>query len=95
MNRLLVAPLVLGLLVLGAVPADAQLPRPERPYRGLFGGGTGNWEQSLVANASLGGGWDDNLVADARGGTGRPRASDLDRSFKGSVAQATTSLQYC
>jgi hypothetical protein len=94
MNRYLAAPLALGLLLLASLPAHAQLPRPERPYRGLFGGGTGNWDQSLVATASAGAGWDDNLIADARGGTGRARQSDLDRSFRGSVAQASAGLQY-
>lgn len=89
----LVLSFALGFLVLAAVPAHAQLPRPERPYRGLFGGGTGNWEQSLVANASIGGGWDDNLVADARGD--RPaRPNDLNTSARGGLGQFSGALAY-
>jgi hypothetical protein len=55
------------LLVLSAAPARAQTPRPERPYRGLFGSGVGEADQSLVASATLTAGWDDNLLAAARG----------------------------
>jgi hypothetical protein len=58
--------------LLHAVTAAAQTstppPRPERPYRGLFGGGVGNAEQLLTVNVSLGAGYDDNIFGD--GGTG-------------------------
>lgn len=42
--------------------------RPERPYRGLFGGGGSgsNTEQSLTATGSIGGGYDTSILADAR-----------------------------
>jgi hypothetical protein len=50
---------------LADVPAYAQAPRPERPYRGLFGSNTANLDQQLAASASVGGGYDDNLLADA------------------------------
>lgn len=54
-----------------AVPASAQMNppprRPERPYRGLFGGGVGTTEQQLTASFSLGGGYDDDLSAEAGG----------------------------
>lgn len=93
MKSLLVASFAVGLVALAVVPANAQLPRPERPYRGLFGGGTGNWEQSLVANGSLGWGWTDNVVAEALGRrTGRP--GDLDRNHRGGSGQASGALAY-
>jgi hypothetical protein len=77
----------------GATPLWAQLPRPERPYRGLFGStGTVDAEQTLTLNASVGAGYDDNLVAEARGGTARP--SDLNTSLRGGVGQAYTALSY-
>src|SRR5580698_5993634 len=48
---------VLGALV--AVPAWAQspLPQPDRPYRGLFGGGVGEASQMLSLSLSFGGGY--------------------------------------
>ena len=59
---------VMALLALMAVPAWAQTYRPQRPYRGLFGGGAGEaQQQGLVATASVAAGWDDNLVADLTG----------------------------
>ena len=81
-------------LLMSVVPASAQAPRPERPYRGLFGGGIGDTEQLLTASASLGGGYDDNLLADARGENSRPQPSDLNTTFRGSVGQFSGSLQY-
>ncbi|MGQ0734872.1 MAG: hypothetical protein ACT4QD_14610 [Acidobacteriota bacterium] len=76
-----------------AVPVLAQAPRPERPYRGLFGGRTGETTQSLSATVSLSGGYDNNLAADVRG-SDRPRATDLNTTFRGGVGQATTGLSY-
>ena len=56
-------------LFAASTPAAAQAPRPERPYRGLFGGGVGDVEQSLIWNGSTGGGYDDNVLAqDGLGG---------------------------
>src|SRR5687767_8144469 len=54
----------LAALVAGSTSAAAQASRPERPYRGLFGGGVGDVEQSLVWNASTGAGYDDNVLAE-------------------------------
>jgi hypothetical protein len=50
--------------MLTSVHAAAQTPRPERPYRGIFGGGVGEAEHLLVVTASAGGGYDDNVMAD-------------------------------
>jgi hypothetical protein len=48
-----------------AAPASAQRPRPDRPYRGLFGGNGAdpNSTQQLDLNASLFGAYDDNVLA--------------------------------
>ena len=49
-----------------AMPVAAQQDGgPGRPYRGLFGGGggAGEWDQSLIANAAVGVGADNNLLA--------------------------------
>ncbi len=50
--------LTVGTVVLWSAHARAQQPataRPERPYRGIFGGGVGETEQLLTATLSLGG----------------------------------------
>ena len=61
------------LLCLVAPPAWAQTTppggiappsRPERPYRGLFGGGVGNTSQSLTLDGKVGGGFVENPYAD-------------------------------
>lgn len=53
-------------------PATAQTPRPERPYRGLFGGNVGATEDLLTLSFSLLGGYDTNVLLDpfAGGGSG-------------------------
>src|SRR5436309_2042874 len=57
----------LALLAL-ALPAFAQQQqRPERPYRGLFGGGVGNAEQLLTLSVQFGGGYDGNILAGSAG----------------------------
>ena len=65
-----VAPIVFCLVVLLGWPSEgrAQTARPERPYRGLFGSGQAEVRQSLVVNASIGGGYDDNILLDQPGG---------------------------
>ncbi len=52
------------LLMSISTPVHAQSQRPERPFRGLFGSGSGEWAQSLVVNGSIGGGWDSSIAAD-------------------------------
>ena len=54
------------------MPAEAQSPRSERPYRGLFAGDTGNAEQLLTFSASFGGGYDDDIFANSGVGAGQP-----------------------
>lgn len=76
---------------LAAAPAAAQRPRPDRPYRGLFGGNgadpTSN--QQFDLNVSLFGAYDDNVLA------GRS-TSDLDPRFQksGGYGGSTVSLDY-
>jgi hypothetical protein len=67
MARIALLSAIGAIVVLSALPASAQGPRPGRPYRGLFGGGTGDMGQVLTASASTSAGWDDNLQAAARG----------------------------
>jgi hypothetical protein len=54
-------------IVLASDAAHAQQTRPERPYRGLFGGGdtSSNMEQSLTMNGSVGAGYDTSVLANA------------------------------
>jgi hypothetical protein len=81
-----------GLLGL-AGDAFAQTPRPERPYRGLFGGGEGGASpQSLNANASFGGGWDDNILLDLPGAS--PGSIDPRLARSGTVGSFEGSLVY-
>lgn len=90
----------------GASPALAQ--GGARPYRGLFGGGVGDTEQSLVATASMGAGYDTDVLAAtlnrqqpqgsgsagwlAQGGAGLNYLLARDRYQMGSTA--VTSGQY-
>ena len=47
-----------------AAPAWAQQSgRPDRPYRGLFGGGADQFAQTLIANGSVGAGFGNNMLA--------------------------------
>jgi len=64
-----ILPVVVAVVTLlaGVSPAAAQASRPERPYRGLFGGGTGNVinaNESLTFTGAVGGGWDTSIAAD-------------------------------
>ena len=78
-------------LVVCAAPAHAQRPRPDRPYRGLFGGNGGdpNSTQQLDLNLSLFGAYDQNILAD----TGQ---IGIDPRFQrsGNVDNGTLSLDY-
>ena len=82
-------------VVISAASANAQGPRPERPYRGLFGSGAsaGDFEQQVSVNASVGTGYDDNLLADALDVT-TPTFSDLDTTHGGTVSTGSASLGY-
>ncbi len=78
-------------LVVCAAPASAQRARPDRPYRGLFGGNGANPNsaQQLDLNFSLFGAYDDDVMAD-RG------QSSLDSRFQksGNYEVGTISLDY-
>ena len=92
MGRFLRWMLVMSALV-GVDRAEAQEPRPERPYRGLFASGVDDAEQLLTANVSAGGGYDTNLVADA---FGRPNTviNDFNQQFKGTLGTISAGLTY-
>ena len=82
----------LGVAVLvAATPALAQAPRPERPYRGLFGSGTGDAGQLLTASGSVGTGWDNDVVADIVGNSGGVTEGG---SRSGTVASVSGALAY-
>ena len=78
-------------LLLMTAPALAQPPRPERPYRGLFGSGVGDADQLLTASGSIFGGYDDNVYADMLGDSG---AVTQGGASAGTVAGASGSLAY-
>jgi hypothetical protein len=69
--------LVCGLLAGSGREAAAQSARPDRPYRGLFGGRVDNPERLLTLTASIGSGYDSNVLLDtgafSGGGTSDPR----------------------
>jgi hypothetical protein len=80
------------MLLVVCPPAQAQRPRPERPYRGLFGGNGANpnSSQQLDVSISLLGAYDDNVVASANQGyTGDPRFQ-----ASGSFGSGILSLDY-
>jgi hypothetical protein len=62
--RLLPSTLLVCALIGAALPAHAQTPRPERPYRGLFASGAGDFVKSLTAEGTAGAGWDSEIVTD-------------------------------
>ena len=70
MKALVIALFAIGVHVAGVAPVSAQQARPERPYRGLFGGGVGNTEQLLNVQLGVGGGYDDNILAGLTGDSG-------------------------
>jgi hypothetical protein len=80
------------LLFVCAPPAYAQRPRPDRPYRGLFGGNgaSPSSSQQFDLNVSLFGAYDDNVLATANQGyTGDPRFQQ-----NGGYGSGTISLDY-
>jgi hypothetical protein len=82
-------------VLIATASASAQGPRPGRPYRGLFGSGnaTGNLEQEVSVDASVGTGYDDNLLADALD-LSTPTYSDLSTAHSGAVSSASGSISY-
>ena len=94
MSLFRIASIVVCLAGLLGLPggAFAQTRRPERPYRGLFGGGESGGEQSLNANASVGGGWDDNILLDLPGAN--PGSIDPRLQRSGTVGTFDGSLEY-
>jgi Protein of unknown function (DUF3575) len=77
--RLLTSSFVVAALLAAAGSAAAQTPqspRSERPYRGLFGGDTGNAQELLTFSASFGGGYDDDIFA-GDSGAGAPSQGNV------------------
>src|SRR3972149_6680328 len=91
----IVVTLVAALLAL-ALPASDQIVqptlRPDRPSRGLFGGGVGDASQQLILNVSFGGGFDDDLLAESAGSTFLPPGTQTPRS--GQFGFGNTGLNY-
>ena len=82
--------------MMAAVPKAANgqtQPRIERPYRGLFASGVGDTSQSLVGNATLGGGYDDNILFEAGSIGGGGGANPLIAK-SGTIGSADGSLTY-
>ena len=72
------------MLTLGVSPVFAQAPpRPERPYRGVFGGGISNMDQTLIFNAAVGGGFSDTIRTGATA-TPTPNSGVLESPVTGS-----------
>ena len=93
LHRTVHAFVALGVLTgLVEAPAFAQGPtdgRPSRPYRGLFGGGYGNTDQSLMLNASFGSGYDDNVLLGAVGPQGAvqgPKTASVVDDISGNLS---------
>ena len=76
MHGLSVSLVCAGVLASVVCDAAAQTPRPDRPYRGLFGGRVDNPETLLTLQTSAGVGYDTNVLfenAGLGGGTNDPR----------------------
>jgi len=78
--------------VLISTPALAQMTRPERPYRGLFGGGYGDSEQMLSLNTSFGGGYDGNILLGNQGATVNP--VDPRQATASTIVNGSAGLTY-
>ena len=91
MSRALTCSTLCVALFAATAPVFAQLPRPERPYRGLFAGGTGDAGQLLTLNASVAAGYDNDLLADA---TGQNTTLPAAGANQGVLGQAGGSLSY-
>jgi hypothetical protein len=82
------------LVFLAVRPASAQAERPERPYRGLFGGGVGNTEQLLTFTINFGAGYDSDILVGQGGGAVSVLPVDPRRAVKSTFEQASTGLAY-
>jgi hypothetical protein len=90
----------IAVLFAAATPASAQTARPERPYRGLFGGGVGDAAQLLTLSVSLGTGVGDSVL----GGDGQlneqvlsdanPSQAKYFGSTSASLAYSVTTRRY-
>ncbi len=82
--------MLLAIALLVSAPAWAQRPRPDRAYRGLFGGNGADpdADQALDVNLSMSGAYDDNVLGD--------RGFGIDPSFQqsGAYAAGTVSIDY-
>lgn len=88
MRPTFIIPICVTALLAASSPAAAQAQRPERPYRGLFGGGAGDVEQSLIWNASTGAGYDDNVWAE------EGISDDPSQAQAGNFGSFATGLSY-
>jgi hypothetical protein len=79
------------LALVPARPALAQTPRPERPYRGVFAGGTQDAQQLLTFGASFAAGYDTNVLARDTSISGVSNALTGRRSR---FSQASADLSY-
>ena len=86
--------LVIAALLCASPVAAQQQGRPERPYRGIYGGGVGDAEQLLNVNFGVSGGYDDNILANASesGAIGAPSDPRLAKS--GGFGEASGDLSY-
>jgi hypothetical protein len=82
----------LVLVMLGALPtfAQAPAPRPERPYRGVFGGGISNMDETLIFNADVGAGYSDTI----RTGPTTSEALQNSAATSGGVEAVSLGLAY-
>jgi hypothetical protein len=81
--------LVAVLMVVVCAPlASAQRPRPDRPYRGLFGGNGANPNSSQQLDVSLSffGSYDDNVLATTPQGVSDPRFQQSGGFGSGSIS---------
>ncbi|HEX6315783.1 MAG TPA: hypothetical protein VFZ73_13025, partial [Gemmatimonadaceae bacterium] len=93
MFRTISTPFAAAVFLLLASSSHAQQSRPERPYRGLFGGGDAESQQGLTVSGSIGGGYDTNLAEDARDATQLSvPGTELRRS--GTLGQFSGSVSY-
>jgi hypothetical protein len=87
-------PLVIAALLCASPVAAQQQGRPERPYRGIFGGGVSDAEQLLTVNFGVSGGYDDNILANASEGGAIGLPSDPRVAKSGGFGEANADLAY-